>query len=126
MRRRSLLTVALAGLVSMAASSCLSPTLPLPPPDHPNLIQAGTEPGTWVVAGDCPPNAFVTVVNQKTGRGEFTQITQDGHYQVTVDGAQCDFAKVFFVEGLDATEATGFDLAPFMRGDPQVNPLCQP
>jgi hypothetical protein len=129
MRRRALLNVALAGLVAMATSSCLSPTLPLPPPAPaaPDLIQAGTMPGTWLVIGRVPGDAVATVFNQTAGRGEVVRVGANGQYTVTLVGQQCDLVNVFYVpdQDFEESEHTQFTLAPFMPGDSPENPLCQ-
>ena len=65
MRRRALLNVALAGLVAMATSSCLSPTLPLPPPDAP-VIVPGTDADHVELRATCSaaqPNAIMIIIN---------------------------------------------------------------
>jgi hypothetical protein len=112
--------------VTLATSSCLSPTLPLPPPEQPDSIRAGTEPGTWVVSGTCTAGATVLVINEVTGQGVITEDrTQSGNYSVILAGKQCDEASVreSFPDGQEAGPTT-FTLAKQQPGDPIDNPLC--
>jgi hypothetical protein len=126
MRRRLLLPVlALASSLALLASSCLSPTLPLPPPEQPDTINAGTTPGTWDVFGQCTPGALVTVFNEKTGKGVVVEDrSATGHYVVTLEGTQCDVAYVKEEISGDESAPTSFVLAPHKPGDPSDNPLC--
>ena len=64
MPSRRLLALALwaAGL-----AACLSPTLPLPPPEEPTSISASAVEGYWDVRGQCTPGAVVLVKNVATG-----------------------------------------------------------
>src|SRR5438105_1016148 len=114
MRRRALLNLALAGLVAMATSSCLSPTLPLPPPAPaaPDLIQSGTAADTWRVVGRVPGNALATVFNQTAGKGEVMRVGANGQYDVMIAGQQCDLVNVFYEldQTFEDSEATQFDL----------------
>ena len=112
--------------ITLATSSCLSPTLPLPPPEQPDNIQPGAPAGTWRVSGRCNAGATVLVINEKTGLGVIVEDrTQSGNYTVTLAGAQCDLASVreSFSDGLEAGPTT-FTLAARMPGDPTDNPLC--
>lgn len=122
MRRRLLLSVLASALLVPA---CLSPTLPLPPPEQPSTITLGREPGTWDVFGSCTPGARVLVINEKTGEGAVVDdLTESGSYHVTIEGAECDLAEVIEQtdEGLSAP--TSFALAPRKPGDPADDPAC--
>ncbi|MFT3770802.1 MAG: hypothetical protein QM820_35715 [Minicystis sp.] len=92
MRRRLLFPVfVLAAALALPTASCLSPTLPLPPPEQPSTITAGVD-GTWDVFGACHPGAMVTVFNEKTGLGVvFEDRALSGSYHVTIAGAECDW-----------------------------------
>lgn len=112
--------------ITLATSSCLSPTLPLPPPEQPDDIRIGTTVGTWLVSGRCTAGATVLVINEKTGLGVIVEDrTQSGNYTVILAGAQCDLASVreSFSDGLEAGPTT-FPLAARKPGDPTDNPLC--
>jgi hypothetical protein len=123
MRRLHLPVLALAAALSLAG--CLSPTLPLPPPDQPTIITAGATPGTWDVRGNCTVGARVTVFNEKTGRGVVVEDRGgSGSYQVTLEGAECDLAWVEEEVDQELSAPTGFVLAAHKPGDPSENPAC--
>lgn len=78
-----------------AASACLSPTLPLPPPDEPDTIFQGQEEGHWTIVGTCVEGAEVIVLNQRTGRGAvFLDREEDGAYAVDIVGVECDLISI--------------------------------
>src|SRR5436190_1261553 len=92
MRRRALLLFASAALLG---SSCLSPTLPLPPPDVPDSIYPGDDADHWVVSGHCEEGASVIVENETTGRiAGFADRDKTGRYSVVIEGKECDNANV--------------------------------
>lgn len=126
MRRCPLFSlVVLAAVVSVPAVSCLSPTLPLPPPDAPSTIVAGTTEGTWEVYGSANPWSTVTVFNDNTGRGVVVEDrTGSGGYHVTLAGAECDTA--WLKQDVDGIESapTYFVLAPRDSSTPTDNPAC--
>jgi hypothetical protein len=125
MRRRPLLS--LAALVALApmVASCLSPTLPLPPPDQPENISQSSA-GLWQVAGTCDAGAFVYVFNTSTGRGVFVEDkTGKGLYQVSLPGTQCDVAWVTQQVGDNESTETFFVLEPFTNGS-VVDPTTCP
>src|SRR4051812_43325976 len=65
MRRLSRRKVlAWAGVSALGAPACLSPTLPLPPPEVPDALQVGE--GTYRLLGALPLLGNVFVVNKRT------------------------------------------------------------
>jgi hypothetical protein len=79
-------------VMALAFAGCLSPTLPLPPPEEPDSIQQGTD-GVWELRGDCLAGAEVIAVNERTGRGAvFVDLQQTGRYVVVIQGEACDVA----------------------------------
>lgn len=126
MRRRPLLRVlASLALVALAAPSCLSPTLPLPPPEMPDAIRIGASANTWEVFGHCTRGAIVTVFNENAGVGAvFEDRDETGAYHVILEGAQCDVAHVEEEVGQERSASTTFVLAPREPGDPTESPLC--
>ena len=117
--------VVLSLLSLVAVASCLSPTIPLPPPDAPSIITAGTTPGTWEVYGTCEPGATVTVVDEATNLGVVV-INSAGSYHVTLAGTKCDWAWVTqAIEGGEPSAPTYFQLAVTGLGTPDNNPACQ-
>jgi hypothetical protein len=113
--------VALAGLVA----GCLSPTLPLPPPEEPTSITAADgEPGVWVVRGGSTAGATVLIRNLRTqiitGADDRNG---DGRYAIRLAAEQCDGAEVFEIVGDATSPATFFFVAPKGAGQPAVD--CQ-
>lgn len=123
--RRALLS--LAGLVVLATTaSCLSPTLPLPPPDHPDAISQGAN-GLWQISGTCDLGAFVTVFNNVSHRGDVVEdVARIGSYHVTIPGNACDSVWVW-QETLDGGKSTptSFVLQNWSNGAP-VGPTACP
>jgi hypothetical protein len=116
MVRRALLRVLVAaGVLSLAASACLSPTLPIPPPDVPDSIHE-TSAGVWQVAGDCTPGARVTVMNARTGRGAAVEdLGRVGRYVVELEAEACDPAWVEQVVDEQPSGQTGFVVGEHAR-----------
>ncbi len=124
--RRVLLAVAVLSALAATASSCLSPTLPLPPPDHPDAIFADSN-GLWQISGHCRAGATVIVVNSRTGRGVTMQdLTNQGTYHVALAGLPCDLALVEeqLADG-EVTSSTDFVLQDYNNGAP-VDPSSCP
>jgi hypothetical protein len=124
--RRVLLAVALLGVLAATAPSCLSPTLPLPPPDHPDAISQDST-GLWQVSGHCDVGATVLVSNARTGFGVSMQdLGNHGTYHLALPGQPCDLARVqeLLADG-EWTQATGFLLQDYNNGAP-VDPSSCP
>lgn len=85
-----------AGLLlgAITLGGCLSPTLPLPPPEEPDSITAGND-GVWELRGDCLAGAEVIAVNESTGRGAvFVDLESTGRYSLVIEGEACDVAII--------------------------------
>jgi hypothetical protein len=95
MHRRTLLRLVLA-FAAVATASCLSPTLPLPPPEQPDVIRPSAMiAGSWEVSGTCLVGAIVTVFNEQTGRGVVIEDRNNsGRYRVDIAADLCDLAWV--------------------------------
>lgn len=103
MRRRHLLTFAFAAASALLGASCLSPTLPLPPPDVESIQQAG--PRQWTIAGSCIPGAVVSIFNDTQKRGLLVEDTEElGRFVVQLDADACD---VGWVSQVHKTETSG-------------------
>ena len=100
----------LAGLAACGMVACLSPTLPLPPPEEPDSMQpSADDPEVWIVSGSCQPGALVTVFNEDTGKGAVAEDTdRTGRYAVELRATRCDLAWVSQVLGEDASGRTSF------------------
>ena len=111
-------------MLFVAASGCLSPTLPLPPPEAPtSVVQDTTVAGAagaatrWLVRGGATPGAVVLVRNTATGRiFGVEDVNHDGRYTVAVDATECDLAEVWELVGDITSERTGFIVAPTSNG----------
>lgn len=97
MLRRAALRLAAALIAALlAGAGCLSPTLPLPPPDEPNTIRPSSDnPGLWEVSGDCYEGARVTVFNDRTRKGAVAEDTDlNGRYTVEIKAELCDLILI--------------------------------
>jgi hypothetical protein len=89
MPRRSLIQLALGALFALGLASCLSPTLPLPPPEPDSIQEA--QAGQWTVSGSCSRGAIVTVFNKTQGHGVVAEDRDEtGHYAITIEADLCD------------------------------------
>lgn len=103
--RRTLLAWAGLGVVVPA---CLSPTLPLPPPDAPSVEDLKN--GYFRLQGALPVYGTVLVRNQRTHH-----IDGDGplnHYDLTVEAQSGDTLTLWYVidDSGDASSAIAFEL----------------
>jgi hypothetical protein len=119
---RRLAALVLLGSAALVAPGCLSPTLPLPPPEEPDLIRSVGE-GSWLVSGSCDKDAQVIVFNERTGEG-VVRTCERGVYDATLAGKRCDRATIS--EELDATTSptTEFVLENVVSGSP-TDDTCQ-
>jgi hypothetical protein len=123
MRRRHLLTFALAAASALLGASCLSPTLPLPPPDVETIQQAG--PTQWTIAGPCLPGAIVSVFNDTRNEGVLVEDTARlGKFVVTLDADECDVGWVSQVLGTEASAQTPFVVEAQSINDTGASSAC--
>lgn len=125
MRRRSLLPLGLIALLgALALPSCLSPTLPLPPPDVETVTES-TEGGVWQISGTCSPGALVTVLNDETGAGVvFEDRNQTGQWFVELPAEQCDRAWAAQELGNDASGHSNFVVDTITSNQPNGTGAC--
>lgn len=99
-------------LLALFAPACLSPTLPLPPPEMPSSMHpSSTGQGLWTIAGDCDPGALVTVFNERTGQGAVVEDREKtGRYSVLIRAEVCDLAWVKQELGQDVSLRTTFEI----------------
>ena len=123
MRRRHLLTFALAAASALLGASCLSPTLPLPPPDVESIQQAG--PTQWTIAGSCLPGAIVSVFNDTRNQGVLVEdTTQLGKFVVTLDADECDVGWVSQVVGAETSGQASFVVEAHSVNDTGASSAC--
>lgn len=126
MYRRKL--TALFALASVAlGGACLSPTLPLPPPEEPSAIELLSDGETWSIRGRCTEGAQVIVLNEATGRGVvFEDRERAGIYSVVLPATTCDLASVSIVLDGEASGSTSF-VVQERQGGVDVDPsTCAP
>ncbi len=106
-------------------TGCLSPTLPLPPPDAPETIRSvGTN--RWGIGGTCVAGAEVVVLDQASGRGAvYVDLDHSGRYYVEIDASPCDLASVSQTVRGEASGTTGFVVTPHEVGQP-TSSACSP
>jgi Bacterial Ig domain len=121
MRRLPLAFVALAMVASTA--SCLSPTLPLPPPDQPDAILQDST-GLWQISGTCIAGATVAVFDTVTHKGVLAQdFDNTGTYHVALVGQACDVVEITqtLADG-EESPPTEIVLEGFVNGEPTGTP----
>lgn len=125
MRRRFLLGLGITVAASaLLATSCLSPTLPLPPPDEATGMQS-SDPTRWVITGHCAPGALVTVLNDETGQGAvYEDRSLSGHFLVVIEGEQCDSVWASQQRGNDVSSRRYFLLDTFDENNPDGSGQC--
>ncbi len=98
---------------------CLSPTLPLPPPEQPDAIALSGKDGVWEIRGGNTPGAVVLVKNLNTGVIAGAEDKDaDGRYFLRIEGTLCDGAQVSEIVGTDTSGATFFLLEGLVNGEP--------
>src|SRR5687767_10771882 len=98
MLRRAALHLALALAISLlAGAACLSPTLPLPPPEPDDTMRpSADQEGVWQISGNCTPGARVSVCNERTHRGVIEDDTDEtGRYHLEIGAELCDVLLVW-------------------------------
>jgi hypothetical protein len=82
----------------LCVASCLSPTLPLPPPDRPDL-SAPDESGLVRLQGVAAPQSEVIAWNHDNDviAGQVTG--DDSRYDFTIKGEANDFIELWYVQG---------------------------
>ncbi len=101
------------------AVGCVSPTLPLPPPEEPDALAESAEPGMWDVRGECAPGALVLIKNLDTGVIAGTEDKDgDGRYLIRIEATVCDGAEVTQLLGNDVSGGTFFVVEPLINGMP--------
>ncbi len=111
--------------VMACLTSCLSPTLPLPPPELPQSLKDRGD-GFWTVQGTCIPGAEVIVLNEATGLGAvIVDVDQNGAYFVEIRAKLCDFITVAQSIGTEESAKAGFVIEPLTNGMPQGSVCSQ-
>ncbi|HET9931423.1 MAG TPA: hypothetical protein VFQ35_12070 [Polyangiaceae bacterium] len=86
----------LVAIAAIAATSCLSPTLPLPPPSDPKQSDIDETTGTLHLTGHVRPTSWIYALNLETYKG-YIQITgADGRYDLTVAASHGDRFSLWY------------------------------
>lgn len=97
--RRLLLLVA-----GLCLVSCLSPTLPLPPPDRPD-VTAPDSAGLVRLQGVAAPKSEVIAWNHANNviAGQVT--TENSHYDFTIQAKTDDLIELWYTQGTDESQS---------------------
>jgi hypothetical protein len=84
--------------LALAATACLSPTLPLPPSSKP-VVEGPDQQGNVTLDGDVEGEATVFAANMGTGeiRGQFTG--PSGHYRFAIPAGVGDELELWYQVG---------------------------
>lgn len=126
MPRRFLLRLGFTALTcALAGASCLSPTLPLPPPDV-ETVTLSSDPTRWSISGTCTPGALVIVLNDDTGEGAvYEDRAESGQWFIQLEADKCDRAWVSQQYGTDGSSRTLFTIDEVTGGNLNGSGTCQ-
>ncbi|HEX3774898.1 MAG TPA: hypothetical protein VHV51_10570, partial [Polyangiaceae bacterium] len=93
-------------LVGGLVQSCLSPTLPLPPPSDPTVSGPDAQ-GNVRITGYVLPDSEVFVLNHRNN-AIAGQLTNDGSYDFTIQAAQNDAMTIWYVQETVQSPTTDF------------------
>lgn len=82
------------------AAGCLSPTLPLPPPDRPD-VSAPDEGGLVRLQGTAVPQAEVIAWNHSNGLIAGQVTGDNARYDFTIKGDADDVIELWYAQGSD-------------------------
>jgi hypothetical protein len=113
----------LVGSLVVLGANCLSPTLPLPPPEEPGSISnAG---GEWTIIGSCIEGAEVVGYNEATGRGAvFLDREGTGVYTLSIEATECDTLVLKQLLGDEASDETRVVFTETMDGIAENPTAC--
>lgn len=115
MTRRALLYL-LTPLAALCAQvvGCLSPTLPLPPPNAPDHITlSDPDQLLWDLRGTNTAGAVVIIENLETAEiFGFEDRDRAGKYLIQVSAQPCDRAEIYEIVGTTITPPKSFVIAP--------------
>lgn len=94
---------------ALFTASCLSPTLPLPPPDRPD-VSAPDASGMVRLQGVAAPRSEVIAWNHDNGliAGQVTDA--DSRYDFKIQGEVNDFIELWYVQGGDESSSVRFNV----------------
>lgn len=95
-------------LTGAAATSCLSPTLPLPPPEQPEVT--GPDPATGEVRlrGSVPARSSIFAINLRSKDIRGQVVGGDGRYDFFLPARVGDEVSMFYRQGTDESQSLLF------------------
>lgn|SRR5690606_8251299 len=103
-RRRALLVAA-----ALAVGSCLAPTLPLPPPEMPQ-IEGPDEAGVTHLSGRVQANAWVYAYNRASEVGHFRATGDDGRYELEIVAQVGDPILMWYTVSGEQSDSLEFEI----------------
>jgi hypothetical protein len=91
-------------------SACLSPTLPLPPPDKPEKIEGPDSQGYVQMSGTMVPGAVAYARNQVTSEGSFKETNADGFYQLRLRAEVGNGVLLWYTLNGERSQAVRFEI----------------
>jgi hypothetical protein len=91
-------------VAGLCLASCLSPTLPLPPPDRPD-VSAPDENGLVRLQGVAAPQAEVIAWNHDTDLIAGQVTGDDSRYDFTITAEANDLIELWYVQGSEESQS---------------------
>jgi hypothetical protein len=91
---------------ALSLASCLSPTLPLPPPSDPSVSGTDAD-GNVTLTGTVAPESEVFALNH-TSNVIAGQLTPSGNYDFKIPAEQYDSLSIWYVENTMQSPPTDF------------------
>ncbi len=123
----------LAALLALivSAASCISPTLPLPPPTVDGESEGSS--GLWELTGSCTGGSWVYALNAtsqargESDQGAFVTCSQSGSYALEVAGKICDVVNVWesLTDGSNESATQSVLLIPTVDDVPTTPNACR-
>jgi len=99
------------GLLALAcAAGCLSPTLPLPPPERPQVDGPDPETGEVRLRGSVPSKAQVHAINLRTMEIRGQVVGVDGLYDFFLAAEVGDEVTMYYRKGTDESQSIIFKI----------------
>ncbi len=98
----------LALLTALATGSCLSPTLPLPPPEQPQVDGPDPETGEVRLRGSVPPRSQVHAINLRTMDIRGQVVGGDGKYDFWLPAQVGDEVSMYYRQGTTESQSLIF------------------
>jgi hypothetical protein len=105
--------LALAVLLSAVLGGCLSPTLPLPPPNRPDEIVGPNDQGMVLLRGRVlRPSARVQAFNTGTGKQAGDVADDGGVYEILIGAEVGDQIELWYEIGKESSTSILFTIEP--------------